>query len=422
MFVRRTLPLLALAACQAETAPEVAADAALTGSGGSTTLVLDVTDVIPGASMTFTVTGADADTRVYIGGSLSTGSGPCPSALGGACLDLDGNITVLASGKSDGSGTFTRTITAPSSLSTGITLYFQAAMPGSPGAVSDLVTSVTTDGSTTWEGTLEDTITDCYEETFLDVSLVDGPGSGYASPSLSVSCSSDTMSITSNGIPSYAFVQVSPFDLVEDVQTYEVPLTTTWSSTPTYYSSNGTVGVSVDGNRITVPSESSFLSYGDPVYESVLDFCLGHTNSQGYHLHGIDSTCYFSADDGSQASPIIGWILDGYPLYGPYDCTDASCTSVVEMKSSYAIVGDPGECAYYAYEFQGDSDEESDGDEYLDECNGHYGPDGDYHYHQTWDYPYTVGCYRGTPSSEASTRGPGWGAYESVCSTGTYSP
>ncbi|HAJ61709.1 MAG TPA: hypothetical protein DCP31_22720 [Cyanobacteria bacterium UBA8543] len=39
----------------------------------------------------------------------------------------------------------------------------------------------------------------------------------------------------------------------------------------------------------------------------------------------------------------------------------------------------------------------------LDACHGHTHPiewDGKqvnlYHYHATWEYPYTVGCYRGT--------------------------
>jgi hypothetical protein len=27
--------------------------------------------------------------------------------------------------------------------------------------------------------------------------------------------------------------------------------------------------------------------------------------------------------------------------------------------------------------------------DYLDECNGHVGPDGDYHYHTTSTFPYT---------------------------------
>ena len=38
----------------------------------------------------------------------------------------------------------------------------------------------------------------------------------------------------------------------------------------------------------------------------------------------------------------------------------------------------------------------------LDECHGHsHSPIG-YHYHSTIEYPYTIGCYRGTPMASAS--------------------
>jgi hypothetical protein len=33
----------------------------------------------------------------------------------------------------------------------------------------------------------------------------------------------------------------------------------------------------------------------------------------------------------------------------------------------------------------------------LDECHGHEHGSLGYHYHATIEYPYTVGCYRGTP-------------------------
>jgi len=58
----------------------------------------------------------------------------------------------------------------------------------------------------------------------------------------------------------------------------------------------------------------------------------------------------------------VGYIRDGFPIYG------------------YKGVGGV---------------ELRNGD--LDECHGHSHGSLGYHYHATLEYPYTVGCYRGTP-------------------------
>jgi hypothetical protein len=42
----------------------------------------------------------------------------------------------------------------------------------------------------------------------------------------------------------------------------------------------------------------------------------------------------------------------------------------------------------------------------LDLCHGHKHGTLGYHYHATLEYPYTVGCYMGTPISSTSNGGP----------------
>ena len=96
--------------------------------------------------------------------------------------------------------------------------------------------------------------------------------------------------------------------------------------------------------------------------------------------------------DGSEPSHIIAYSFDGFPIYGKYCCSDVFCSEVLEMKSSYVLIGDPSRDVYDAYEYVADQ-----GVDYLDACNGHYGPDGEYHYHATDTWPYILGCYRGTP-------------------------
>jgi hypothetical protein len=254
-------------------------------------------------------------------------------------------------------------------------------------------------------GTLPDVLANCPDETFLDVSLWPGPGGGYPDPELDIVCNANTMTVTSNNMTHYEFVQVSPFDLVEQMQVFQIPLMTLWNDPPLEASVLGEVGIAINGLVLGTPSASAMLEYADPAATEVTDACDGHTNAQGYHYHSLVPTCFHPGDDGTARSPIIGWIFDGYPMYGPYECTDETCTTVVEMQSSWAEINDPADCAWQSYAYIGDADEESDGDDVLDRCNGHIGPYGDYHYHMTNAYPWTTRCYRGDPSMDGQLYG-----------------
>jgi hypothetical protein len=107
----------------------------------------------------------------------------------------------------------------------------------------------------------------------------------------------------------------------------------------------------------------------DAVAHEVQDACSGHPQQQGqYHYHGLPACLSYGSE--KRHSKLIGWILDGFPIYGP--------------------IGEDGE-----YMRTGD----------LDACHGHthrvryLGETAKlYHYHATEEYPYTIGCFRGTPS------------------------
>ena len=64
----------------------------------------------------------------------------------------------------------------------------------------------------------------------------------------------------------------------------------------------------------------------------------GHPQQMGqYHYHANPSALY---DDPSTAhSPIIGWALDGYPIYGPFGYTDPldSNSAIKRMECGYAL-------------------------------------------------------------------------------------
>ena len=102
------------------------------------------------------------------------------------------------------------------------------------------------------------------------------------------------------------------------------------------------------------------------VYE-VLDACWGHPQMQGaYHYHTY-SSCM--GDSSTGHSKLLGYALDGFGIYGPRGEHGRLLTS-----------------------------------KDLDECHGHTHLimwNGKlvrlYHYHFTYDFPYSLGCYRGTP-------------------------
>lgn len=122
-----------------------------------------------------------------------------------------------------------------------------------------------------------------------------------------------------------------------------------------------------------------------PAYE-IQDRCSGHPERNGqYHYHDFSSCLDDRRDEGGGHSSLVGYALDGFGFYGPY--------------------GENGEKL-------------SNAD--LDACHGHTHTitwNGErreiYHYHFTDEYPYSLGCFRGTPSSvrdlDAASSGPSMG-------------
>ena len=101
----------------------------------------------------------------------------------------------------------------------------------------------------------------------------------------------------------------------------------------------------------------------DAVAREIVDIFGGHPAQSSYHYHFVperlDDTFL---EDGH--SGVVGYINDGFPIHG------------------YKGVG--------GVEVNNDA---------LDICHGHNHDDIGYHYHATIEYPYTIGCYIGTPSS-----------------------
>jgi hypothetical protein len=105
----------------------------------------------------------------------------------------------------------------------------------------------------------------------------------------------------------------------------------------------------------------------DAVAHETQDKCQGHPQISGvYHYHSL-SSCVRDEVDRTGHSKLVGYALDGFGIFGHKGEAGARLTSAD-----------------------------------LDECHGHtHEIDWDgkrvvmYHYHATWDFPYTVGCFRG---------------------------
>ncbi|HEC65344.1 MAG TPA: YHYH protein [bacterium] len=105
-----------------------------------------------------------------------------------------------------------------------------------------------------------------------------------------------------------------------------------------------------------------------PAYE-ILDKCDGHPESSGqYHYHNY-SKCLEDSTGSNQHSSIIGYALDGFGFFGLKGEDGTQVTN-----------DDLDECHGHTHQVEWDGDEESI-----------------YHYHVTEEFPYTIGCFKGTP-------------------------
>jgi hypothetical protein len=222
-----------------------------------------------------------------------------------------------------------------------------------------------------------------------------------------------TIKITTSGCPSHNVDNsMSPHDAMYQQYTVEIPHLDV--STPLLQepipSFGGPVGISVDGAFLYNPLTANKK---DAIMSEAFDQCFGQSDELGrYHYH-TTPLCLFellgatypprstwhrlrdinhsssllnwvnSWPEQSQSSitnvtvspsPLIGWALDGVPIYGPYD--------------------ESGQLLRWGGSFP--TSEYPNATTRLDACNGRVRPtDGRYVYHMTPSPPYTVGCFRG---------------------------
>lgn len=361
------------------------------------TITLRADAITGGERTTFMVSGADPGSPTYVFLSLAgAGAGPCAPG-GSPCLGILSPTRVgLSRATVDGDAWMS--VAVPSTVPNGTPLRLQAAaMSGGAWVVSSVMQRTTGTGGDCWE-----------LETLLDVASGTGAGAAYADAELRGACTAN-FTITSNSMPFYTFIPMTPNALVESALTLALPRRPEVAASPTDIDLLGTVAVTVSGLPIFGPNEGPIPAqeaWGDPVYNGIVDGCAGHT-AFAYHNHALEQVCLtddalttatpwtLPAPDPDLPSPIIGWARDGFPIYGPYGCIDAACSRVEELRSGYVQIADPTMDAWDAYQWQPDNDPTT-----LDACNGRIGPDGSYRYHATATFPYILGCFAGTPVAQ----------------------
>jgi hypothetical protein len=101
-----------------------------------------------------------------------------------------------------------------------------------------------------------------------------------------------------------------------------------------------------------------------------MDKCWGHPYATQYHYHGESWRCFTNRDKPNEHSPLVGYAIDGFGVYGIRGVDGRPVTN-----------------------------------KELDKCHGHThrilwnGKKVNmYHYHLNNEYPYSIGCFRGTPA------------------------
>jgi hypothetical protein len=172
-------------------------------------------------------------------------------------------------------------------------------------------------------------------------------------------------SLPADGYSSAAAIPIAAYNL--DIT---VPRNPTYSEQP-YCINSLVTGVVTQTGSVWHANLAYGTYWVDPIAALPLDSCWGHPYNKEYHYHGYSWKCLPNQGSSRTHSPLYGYALDGFGIYGPR--------------------GDNGRLL-------------TNND--LDECHGHVGTikwDGKwqtmYHYHVNSEYPYGPGCYRGKPAT-----------------------
>lgn len=163
-----------------------------------------------------------------------------------------------------------------------------------------------------------------------------------------------------NYVAPTAGIALNPNSIAAQSYVLKIPISPTAASSPGDTPMDA-IGVALNGVVFFNQYAAGRVALGPEIVS--FDQYNGHPAMQNnYHYHF--EPLYLTA---SSKAALIGFILDGYPIYGPQETNGSAPTG-------------------------------------LDSCNGHTHatpeyPNGIYHYHVVSSPPYLVGCFHGTPGT-----------------------
>jgi len=235
---------------------------------------------------------------------------------------------------------------------------------------------------------------------------------------VTITTDGQTCTIASNAVPNHDFNTAEGFfhGFAEQVQTYSITATPTATETPTPLTLGMDNAVFLNGVKLDLIAAGCYgIDDGlfgcfdmttpyrfDPMGAKSnmfgTDAHNAHTQNNGlYHYHG-NPMALFEQDNPGEASPVIGFAADGFPIFGSYindNGTIRAATTSYRLKSGMRPDGEDGPGGTYDGTYVDDWEfVEGLGD--LDQCNGMV-QDGVYGYVVTETYPHVMGCFTGTP-------------------------
>lgn len=256
------------------------------------------------------------------------------------------------------------------------------------------------------------------------------------------SCDDSTRYLTANGVPDHevgTFPNANNPTAISE-QTVEVSFPLNPEVIHDSGSETRTVAYCLNGVKFEVNTAGTCDDSGDcsaigndgqwrmeAVGENAFDFGEdenhGHVQPTGsYHYHGVPEGFVEKLGLG-EAMTLIGWAVDGFPIYARYgysNATDAS-SDIKVVTGSYVLketpdADRPSTDIYGLGAFTQDW-EYAAGSGDLDECNGRFGvtpefPDGIYHYYLTDSFPFGQRCVKGDAPAELGPGGGGGGGQQ----------
>ena len=179
-------------------------------------------------------------------------------------------------------------------------------------------------------------------------------------------------SIIANSCPAYNQSFTAQAQLSSATVQYwnvQLPVNPVMSQIPTHVaktgrSAVGVIGFAVNGVPFYGPMDDFSSSRKWSEQQSLYDGCNGHVDTLGiYHYHG-NPMCLYGSDLGRH-SLLVGFMLDGIPIYGPLDVGGVKAGELIGVAR-------------------------------LDECGGHTDEEHVfYHYHVGSEKSHVINCLRG---------------------------